>query len=689
MLTSTTGELTQQNATDKSSGAQTLAGISAVLSNTKNKSLSTQGTLDIAGNINSIWTTTDLTGGANLTELTGEALYNAVHAQCSELVTTQCATKTTRDMVTSAYGMYIENDCSALISALDKQLTNANATIRDTEREMHLARLENYNAHNSSSINECIANIRTDMTSDAACGTNYVHCLDITGLYLNTVTGEPIYSPNFYQLETQLSLSGDILTNQNNRLLINELNRKRIHATSSLDKCRDLSADVWDEFLRQAVAEIYQSQQERIRQVKNECLDVVTTCYDEQSQSLKDFTDTKEQLLIGERLELSEQMCQEKLTACSNLYGGGPRGMSELIIAMHDITNQKIATTCLTALQNYAKDQCAVPGNDSLHSYPYGCRIYAPGEQRYASNASCNQKTSVDDGIKYEEQDITRKIYVCRNYTKYLNCNTGKFLSFNNKFDATPKWGNSCQPCPTGCTCNGGTESPICDDNDTCGPDYIGSLYHKLARYATQACVRPSEANMDLPATVLQDISMVMGTIRSNMATELSRECERLDGVWVDTQWIDKTADGKHDITGDELDKKFYSETSANTQWGYCATKIPEPQTYTITFNYNNHANCKTFNDTNATKTLEIRYGAPLPTILLPIGQDECLGDDGSTLCYGIKGYVLGNTIGYGEDVDSNAIWYYNADGKPSKETYDLNQNIELNAVLNCKRVIM
>lgn len=573
MITASTGELTQQNASDTSSGAQTLAGISAVLSNTKNKSLSTQGTLDIAGNINSIWATTDLTGGANLTELTGDALYNAVHAQCSELVTPQCTSKTTRDMVTSAYGMYIENDCSALISALDKQLTNANATIRDTEREMHLARLENYNAHNSLSINECIANIRTDITSDAACGADYVHCLDITGLYLNIATGEPIYSPNFYQLEKQLSLSGNLLTHPSNRLLISDLNRKRVYAESTLNKCQDLSADIWDEFLRQAITEIYQGQQERVRQVKNECLDVVNKCYDEQSQSLKDFTNTKEQLLIGERMELSEQMCQEKLTACSNLYGGGSQGMSELLIAMHDITNQTIASTCLAALQDYAADLCAVPGNDSLHAYPYGCRVYAPGEQKYASITSCNLKTSADGDIIYSDnkQSITRTTYVCPQYTKYTSCNTGRFLSYQGRYTPTPTVGNSCQKCPDGCTCAGKESGPVCPDN-ICGTDYIGSLYHKLARYAIQACVRPSESNQTLPATVLQDINVVMDKIRGDMATELSRECERLGGTWVDTVWIDTDdTKGKHDITGDELDKKFYSETSANTQWGYCA----------------------------------------------------------------------------------------------------------------------
>ncbi|MFQ6703137.1 MAG: hypothetical protein ACLRFO_02965 [Alphaproteobacteria bacterium] len=602
MTSATPGEYTQSISKDQSTSASQLAGISEVLSKTRNKSLSTQGTLDIAGNINEIWSTTDLAGGTNIANLTGEALYNAVHAQCSQMVIDKCPDQSTQTMVVSAYGMYIENDCSLLINELDKKLTNANATIRESERELNLARLENYNAHNSTSINECIAQVRADITADTACGTDYIHCLDITGRYLNIETGEPIYSPSFYQLESQVSLAGDILTNETNRLLVTELNRKRNYASRGLDTCRDIADAVWDEFIRQAITEIYQGQQERIRTVKNECLDVVNNCYDTQSQSLKDFSNIKEQLLLGSRLELSEQMCREKLDACSNLYGGGSHGMAELITAMQDITSQKIAKECLATLQDYARDLCAVPSNDSLHSYPFACRIYAPGEQRYATIHACNiqtqakipEDTNTLTPPPQQQKPIitpTTNLYVCTETRIYTSCHEGYYLTYDNTYDPEPKIGNTCTPCPTNCICPGGTEDikyppnnapeedVFIEDPDICGDDYVGSLYHKLARYAMQACVRPSESNNTLPATVIQDINVVMDKIRTDMANSLSAECERLGGIWVDTVWIDtKTdtttdiaADGKHDITGDQLYKKFYTETSANTQWGYCA----------------------------------------------------------------------------------------------------------------------
>ena len=581
MLNATEGEKIASTARDKSDSAKQLAGISEVLSNTKSKALSTQGTLDIAGDINSIWATTDLASGAQIANLTGESLYNAVHSQCVDLISEQCSSTATLNMVISAYGMYIENDCAALSSALDKKYITANAAIRQTESEMHAARLDNYDAHNSTSINDCIAQVRKDITADTACGANYVHCLDVSGKYLNRDTGEPIYTADFYQLESSISLAGDVLNNQSNRMVVNELNRKRTFAERGLETCRDLADEVWDEFMRQAITEIYQGQQERIRQVKNECLDVVNQCYDTQSKSLKDFSNVKEQLLLGSRLELSEEMCQEKLYACSNLYGGGSKGMDELVKAMSTITDQQIAQQCQATLQDYVKEMCSVPSNDSLHSYPFGCRTYKPGSQYYA--AMCYITTSdTDSGNSGNDDDTSNPLkqqtqskapsletggYSCPAFKMYTECNPNYYMAeseTNPTPNSIPHEGNACLPCSSllsgNCTCAGGTEAPKCDGKLECS-DYEGSLYQKLVRYAQQTCVRPSKSNEALPSNILQDVNVVMDSIRVDMARELAKECERLGGIWIDSP----LPSGNTNTL-----PKFYTETSANTNWGYC-----------------------------------------------------------------------------------------------------------------------
>lgn len=520
MMSETAGEAVAASAKDKSDSAAQLSAIGDVLNNTKTKALSTAGTLDAGGDIKAIWATTDLAGGANIANLTGEPLYNAVNAQCAAMVTEQC-TSSVLNMVVSAYGMYIENDCSALASDLSKKKNTTNSAIRETGRDVNVARLENYDAHNSLSINECIASVRQDLTAETACGPDFIHCWDVTGLYLTIDKGEPIYSSIFYNLENQISLSGNILNNQTNHMIVDALNDKKIFAQGSLDKCRDLSGDIWDEFMRQAIIEIHQKQQEQIKTVKTECLGVVNQCYDEQTNQLKKFNDSADKTLLGMTMETVEDLCQEKLNTCSNLYGGGPDGLDKLVNAMRNIVDQRIVAECQTLLTEFGQNVCMVASTDAIHSYPYTCRVYTPGDQKYAKCTTKAQST---------EPPFYQHIYdQCKGYDK-------------------------------------------------------DSLYSQFVNYAIQVCIRPSEyENLEdnnglyqIPTSVLQDINIVMGKLRIAMTNELSAECERMGGIWVTTPY-DATD------TSVTLLEQFYIDTGSDKQWGYCKKPTQAAQTYTLT----------------------------------------------------------------------------------------------------------
>lgn len=582
MTSATIGEQIASSAKDNSDSAKQLTAISDVLSKTKSKSLSNAGTLDAGGDIKSIWSTTDLASGANIANLTGESLYNAVNAQCAELVTDKCPSSIL-NMVISAYGMYIENDCSALSSGLLKQKNAANAAIRETGREMNVARLANYDAHNSLSINDCINSVRKDLTANTACGTDFVHCLDITGLYLNIDTGEPIYSKNFYNLANQISLSGNILNNQTNHMVVNALNNKKVFAQNSLDKCRDSSGDIWDEFMRQAIIEIHQKQQEKIRNVKTECLGVVNQCYDKQTTQLKDFSNVENKPLLGLNLETVEDLCSDKLTTCSNLYGGGPDGLAALVDTMHDIVSQRIVAECQNLLTDFANNLCAVRSTDTLHSYPYACRVYTPGDQQYAAIPACNAATGT---------------------------------------------------------------------NAQCG-DYVDSLYQRFVHYAMQVCIRPSEYenlaqddSLTVPTLVLQDINIIMDKMRISMGQELSRECERLGGIWVTTPYTN---------TSVKLLDVFYTETGTDKNWGYCKSPITSNETYTITFNTGTE-------DTGLTAI--VTYGEKMSKVEKPTKDNDCFAgyytqpNGGGTQYYGSDGNATRKW-----DISSNTTLYANWTG--------------------------
>ncbi|MDR1207409.1 MAG: hypothetical protein LBK26_03280 [Rickettsiales bacterium] len=412
MLKATPGEYAAATGQkyDKSDATKNLAGISSVLNNAKSQSLSTKGTLDIAGNINAIWSSSDLIGSGDIANLEGRKLYEQVHAQCASISADACPRTPTMNMVVSAYGMYIEQDCNVISAALEGKRIQTAGDVRKTERVMSEARLENYNVHNSAAVNECIAQVRKDITEDPACGPEFVHCLDVTGMYLVYATGEPIYSPSFFNLENQISLTGDTLSNSANRLFVSLLEKNKEFAKRGLDTCRDISADVWDEFMRQALVEIYQGQQNRIRAVKDECISVVNECYDAQTQKLKDFSNMDRQSLLGQTIETAEAMCKTKLDACSNLYGGAS-GLKELTDFVFNVGSLKVSESCEKYLDQYIRNICTLK-SDTLHGFPYDCRIRKPGsyvcEQSGASSDDCSKDSVYAQLAKYARENCVR-----------------------------------------------------------------------------------------------------------------------------------------------------------------------------------------------------------------------------------------------------------------------------------------
>jgi len=576
--------------TDTSSNNALLHNISNIVSNAKKKSLSTQGTLDIGGDIRTIWTTTNLIGGSDIANLTGENLFNAVHAQCSEMAATTCASSDLK-MVSSAYGMYVENDCAIIENNLKTKQNAANVAIREMRHKMQDARLDNYDAHNSKSINDCIANVRQDILSETACGANYVHCLDFSGKYLNITSGDPIYSPEFYQIENQISLSGDIVKNNQNASFVSMLNKKRSFAEKDLDLCRDNADEVWNEFLRQAIVEIYQQQQQRVKIVKEECLQVVNQCYVKQSEQLTNLNNEYTKTNLVQTLELSEEMCREKLDTCSNLYGGGSDGLAILVATMTGINDAMIEQSCPDLLDAFARNICAVPSNDSIHAYPYGCRKYAPGESRYARTEICNttfanpfSRSEILTTMAVNESN-SNYLQMCINkeyIKKYISCKPNYYLyneekcTNSNTFCFSEDDANECHACPSTAICAGGTYSPMSLDSETtelynqCGEYYVGSLYQQFVIYALQNCTRQSNTTNVPSESLLMDIDNIVQQIRVSMITALAQECENQKGEWINMPWIDRDLNGKHDETNDTLQTDFYTATGSNTLWGYC-----------------------------------------------------------------------------------------------------------------------
>ena len=411
MYTATIGEAAIKNDV---SGAQSILNEIGDLLSGKKKAGQQQesqtmdlGSLDFTVNIDDIWGSSNSMfdsggrGGPNMSELEGKSLYNEASKQCLELTSDACTSNAVLNMATSAYDIMITQDCNLYEKKIDAQREAVMKTVREAEKILREARLEEYRSHNSADVNECIAKVTDAITQETACGDNYKRCLDYSGAYISPSTGEPIYSARLFEMVDLIRLdgasgNGDVLGE--NPKFNDFLDTKRIFAETALDSCRDIAETVWTEFKRSALIEIAQAQDEKIEEVKNSCVETMAECYDAQSGQLATLGGDAGKYAGAVSANAARAMCLDKVTACAMLYsdkssddsvkcefdGNGKFigtvaaqrscGLTELLNLVNTVDSIKINQGCSEALTTYAQELCAPASSDTAHVYPWGCR---------------------------------------------------------------------------------------------------------------------------------------------------------------------------------------------------------------------------------------------------------------------------------------------------------------------------
>ena len=537
MYSATIGEAAIKK--DTSGAQKTLDAIGDLLSGKKkantDKSASTSlgiMSLDFSSSVDDIWgegggsSIFDSDTGVDLTSLEGKALFDASDKQCLKLIAEQCENAAILNMATSAYGIMITQDCNAYEKKIDSQREAVKQTVRQAEKILREARLEEYRAHNSQDVNECLDRVRSAILADTACGANYKRCLDYSGAYVNQTTGEAIYSPRLFELENIITLSGaggdfDLLGQNPN---FNKfLDTKKMFANSALDTCRDLSDIVWSEFKRSALIEISQSQDELIEATKMSCVSTMKECYDTQSGKLKEFDDTTAKAAGVLSAYAAKAMCKEKVIACAALYSHGGSGctfdgnghltsdakscgLTELLNFVDSVDNVRVAESCATAIENYVEELCTPTAGNM--KFPWDCRLM---DLNLAKDATKFDTKSVEGAIKLFAID----------------------------------------------NCSDPTASDTDDDGNAKGD---------VAKYE------------DLPLQTRTQVEKAISDIRNQLDYQLMEQCEGLDGYWLEA-----------DRTDGDLLKAFYSvvfggqETDKEVSIGRCV----ENSTRIQCLNYN------------------------------------------------------------------------------------------------------
>ena len=352
----------------------------------------------------------------NIADLEGQALYKRAGAQCADVVGDSCTGDSMFNLASSAYSVMITQDCNFLEKTVNAKRESVMQTVRQAEKVLREARLEEYRAHNSQDVNECLNRVEAAMTDNMACGPRYEKCLDYTGLYINASTGEPIYHELFNLTSISPTLGdADVITT--NPKWNEFFESKKDRANTALDTCRSLADEVWSEYKRMTIIRIAQAQDDKIEAVKDSCVNVIKECYNTTDGTLAELNseadDSKFDTAANRALAV-RGMCYDKVVACASLYGGDPDGceydkavrkiktkagktcgLESLLSYVDAVDSSKIAKGCETAVSEYAHELCGPDrptstSSDSSESdteddkeyYPMACSKMSKDELR-------------------------------------------------------------------------------------------------------------------------------------------------------------------------------------------------------------------------------------------------------------------------------------------------------------------
>jgi len=424
MYSATVGE--QAIKKDTSAAQQVLDSIGDLLSGkTKPAQNEPAGLMSFSADLDDVWGSSsslfDSPKEKDMSEMEGGALFASAQQQCIRLSQGQCENDAVFNMAKSSYNILITQDCNLYEKTLDKKKQNVTDAVRQAEKVLRDSRLEEYRAHNSNDVNECIDKVRSAMTADAACGANYVRCLDPTGAYISATTGEPIFTPKFFELDKLINLNGSMDVVALNKTYNDYLDGLRARAASALDTCRDQAEYVWSEFKRMALIEIAQAQSEKIEEVKSSCVSTIAECYDTQTDGLNQVDNTKEKNSAAIGRYAARDMCKEKVVACAALYGGGDCkfddrgklankdgqcGLKSLLAFVSNVDNSKAAELCGATLEKNLKETCTPPSGEA-EGYPWNCKTKSKkslnDDLTAIANVDCQDPTA-EEGAKLSQK---------------------------------------------------------------------------------------------------------------------------------------------------------------------------------------------------------------------------------------------------------------------------------------------
>lgn len=308
--------------------------------------------ISLSLNEDAAFDTVDSLMGASTTLKTGTELYGAALPICREMAAEVC-TPEQLSIAESGYQMMIEQDCNTVKKSYQSQTDAARTKVFENSALLDISRLSTYQDKNSDDILTCKRKM-LDMLSDTSiCGTDLTRCLDMTGQYIDPLTGTAFLTQNLANLGRLITrpTGNQKWTNvPGNEIFVQYLDSKKNFLEPAMEHCQDISDMVWTDFIEDALAQIKLAQDAKLEQVRQSCTTLTTQCLSNASKSLADF-DARALSIFGVLADSTvNAMCADVKNACTALMdatgddeNSWTTGMTTIAT---DATYETILNTC-------------------------------------------------------------------------------------------------------------------------------------------------------------------------------------------------------------------------------------------------------------------------------------------------------------------------------------------------------
>ena len=259
--------------------------------------------------------------GASTTLKTGTALYSAALPVCRQMASEVC-TPDQLSIAESGYQMMIEQDCNTVKKSYQTQTDTARAKVLENSALLDMSRLSTHQDRNSDDILTCKRKM-LDMLSDTSiCGDDLTKCLDMTGQYIDPLTGQAFLTTNLANLSKLITRPGANETWSGvpgNEPFVRHLNSKKKFLEPAMAHCENIADSVWDGFVEDALAQIKLAQDAKLETVRQSCTTLTAQCLSDATKTLADF-DARALSTFGVIADKTVgAMCADVKNACSAL----------------------------------------------------------------------------------------------------------------------------------------------------------------------------------------------------------------------------------------------------------------------------------------------------------------------------------------------------------------------------------